>query len=123
VDWWALGVCLYEFVVGCRPFAAHTLYEIFHNIEFHNLEFPEDTDKHAKHCVEVLLSTVPDERPRLDRLMSEEFRSFFGNMPWHDMSSAVPPFVPEPASPTDTAYFARKFIFKKYKKIGILRVV
>lgn len=32
VDWWSLGVILYEFVVGCPPFAADTPEDIFQNI-------------------------------------------------------------------------------------------
>ena len=32
VDWWSLGVVLYEFVVGAPPFAADTPEDIFQNI-------------------------------------------------------------------------------------------
>ena len=32
VDWWSLGVVLYEFVVGVPPFSADTPEEIFQNI-------------------------------------------------------------------------------------------
>jgi serine/threonine protein kinase len=35
VDWWAVGVLLYEFIVGLPPFTADTVEEIFENI--HNL--------------------------------------------------------------------------------------
>ncbi len=35
VDWWALGVILYEFLVGLPPFAGETVQEVFKNI--HNL--------------------------------------------------------------------------------------
>lgn len=32
VDWWALGVCLYEFMTGIPPFNDETPNKVFENI-------------------------------------------------------------------------------------------
>lgn len=32
VDWWALGVCLYEFLTGITPFNDETPQKVFENI-------------------------------------------------------------------------------------------
>lgn len=32
VDWWALGVCLYEFLTGVPPFNDETPQKVFENI-------------------------------------------------------------------------------------------
>lgn len=32
VDWWALGVCIYEFVTGVLPFSDDTPAKVFDNI-------------------------------------------------------------------------------------------
>lgn len=32
VDWWALGVCLYEFMTGVPPFNDETPQAVFNNI-------------------------------------------------------------------------------------------
>jgi len=116
VDWWSLGICLYEFVVGCLPFSGESLNSIFHNIQTRDLEFPPDTDPAVQACIEALLDLEPENRPDLKRLRSAEFRGFFGSLPWDNMSSAEPPFVPNPSSPTDTGYFNRKFDFHNSSK-------
>lgn len=32
VDWWSMGIMLYEFLVGCVPFCGATIEELFDNI-------------------------------------------------------------------------------------------
>lgn len=36
VDWWALGVCLYEFMTGIPPFNDETPNKVFENILQHS---------------------------------------------------------------------------------------
>jgi serine/threonine protein kinase len=36
VDWWALGVCLYEFLTGIPPFNDETPNKVFENILHHS---------------------------------------------------------------------------------------
>lgn len=41
VDWWALGVILYEFLVGIVPFVGDTPEALFANIINEDVEYPE----------------------------------------------------------------------------------
>jgi len=41
VDWWSMGVILYEFMVGIPPFNADTREDIFDNIRNLRMEWPE----------------------------------------------------------------------------------
>jgi serine/threonine protein kinase len=40
IDWWSLGVIIYEILVGERPFGAQTVDEVFENILEHRIEWP-----------------------------------------------------------------------------------
>ena len=44
VDWWGLGVCLYEFVTGVPPFSDDTPEKVFENILALRLEWPSEAD-------------------------------------------------------------------------------
>ncbi len=44
VDWWSLGVCLYEFLLGGPPFNDETTEQIFDNILKRKIEWPPEDD-------------------------------------------------------------------------------
>ena len=44
VDWWSLGICLYEFLLGGPPFNDETPENIFKNILERNIEWPPEDD-------------------------------------------------------------------------------
>jgi len=64
IDWWALGIILYELQVGCPPFVGETPPEIFEAImnETH-VWFPDcDVDKNCCDFVDQLLEKQPEWR-------------------------------------------------------------
>ena len=44
VDWWSLGVCLYEFLLGGPPFNDETTEQVFNNILQRTIEWPPEGD-------------------------------------------------------------------------------
>lgn len=44
VDWWSMGVILYEFLVGCVPFFGSSPEELFHAVLTSEVEFPEEEE-------------------------------------------------------------------------------
>ena len=63
VDWWALGICVFEWLVGYPPFSDESPEAIFRNILNHDIEWPEDgMSPEAKSLITGLLK--PDSHTR-----------------------------------------------------------
>uniref|UniRef100_A0A670IQX0 non-specific serine/threonine protein kinase n=1 Tax=Podarcis muralis TaxID=64176 RepID=A0A670IQX0_PODMU len=65
VDWWAMGVILYEFLVGCVPFFGDTPEELFGQVIHDEIAWPEGDDAlplDAQDLIGKLLRQNPMER-------------------------------------------------------------
>ena len=66
VDWWSMGIILYEFLIGCVPFFGETPEELFAHTVNDDIEWPEEEDwpvqSEAKNIIENLLQQNPLER-------------------------------------------------------------
>ncbi|KAI0988780.1 hypothetical protein GJ496_007251 [Pomphorhynchus laevis] len=110
IDWWSLGVVVYEMFVGETPFFAESLIGTYGKIMNHkeSLAFPNDLDvsDNAKHFIHSLLS---DRSCRLGSNGSHEVKShsFFldAEWTWDNIRQANPPFVPRLSSVDDVRYF------------------
>lgn len=105
VDWWALGVCLYEFLVGITPFADSEPQLIFENILNREIEWPENEEALSTNAVDAImrfLNPLSTERMRLGHMKEHEF---FKGVNWENLMNEQPPFVPQPDNMMDTFYF------------------
>ncbi|CAH0381850.1 unnamed protein product [Bemisia tabaci] len=105
VDWWALGVCLYEFMTGIPPFNGESPTIVFDNILNKRMEWPDGDDAlscEAMQAIDQLLTQDPNLRPA-----GAEVRSMplFNHIDWDNLLNTVPPFVPNPDDLHDTSYF------------------
>ena len=106
VDWWSLGVCLYEFLVGITSFADETPEKIFDNILKHKIEWPENDDEalstNAIDCINALLNPCAEKRLRLCDLKKQKL---FSDINWDNLINECAPFIPKPDNNMDTFYF------------------
>ncbi|XP_013191281.2 serine/threonine-protein kinase greatwall isoform X2 [Amyelois transitella] len=113
VDWWALGVCLYEFMTGVPPFNDETPQAVFQNILSRNIEWPEADEAlsvEAVGAIEALLTMEPQDRPAAEQLKG---MPLFRNIDWENQLNAEPPFVPTPDDLHDTGYFQARNILQQ----------
>ncbi|CAH2050327.1 unnamed protein product, partial [Iphiclides podalirius] len=112
VDWWALGVCLYEFMTGVPPFNDETPQAVFKNILSRNIEWPEADEAlspDAVSAIEALLTMEPAERPATKQV---RVMPLFQHVDWENQLNTQPPFVPTPDDLHDTGYFQARNILQ-----------
>ncbi|POI29672.1 hypothetical protein CIB84_006578, partial [Bambusicola thoracicus] len=72
VDWWAMGIILYEFLVGCVPFFGDTPEELFGQVISDEINWPEKDEApppDAQDLITLLLRQNPLERLGTDQCM------------------------------------------------------
>ncbi|KAG0081056.1 hypothetical protein BGZ92_000384, partial [Podila epicladia] len=103
VDWWSLGVCLFEFLTGYPPFMDEAPEAIFKNILNHDIQWPESGLSWEAHdLINKLLSRDPAQRPSPSELKAHPF---FRGVDWENIRYQEAPFIPSPNDNTDTSYF------------------
>ncbi|KAL2168289.1 hypothetical protein VTG60DRAFT_208 [Thermothelomyces hinnuleus] len=113
VDFWSLGVLVFEMCCGWSPFYAEDTQQMYKNIAFGKVRFPRDTlSLEGRNFVKGLLNRNP--KHRLGAINdAEELKqhAFFADIDWDALSKKLitPPFKPQLKSDTDVSYFDPEF--------------
>ncbi|XP_077523894.1 aurora kinase A-A-like [Amblyomma americanum] len=70
VDHWALGIIIYEFLVGTPPFESETRQETYRRIRDGRVQFPPYVCADARNIIVNLLKIRPADRISLDEVLS-----------------------------------------------------
>ncbi|ORX83200.1 kinase-like protein, partial [Basidiobolus meristosporus CBS 931.73] len=108
VDWWALGVILYEFLYGIPPFNADSPEEVFENILSRSIDWYEGQvhiSPEARDLMERLMSTDVEKRLGANGVDEVKSHPFFAGIDWETLLTERPAFIPQPESIEDTDYF------------------
>ena len=109
IDWWSLGVIMFEMMIGYPPFYSDSSTETCKKILNweSNLEIRSEANI-SKEAVDILKRLINDPEKRLGRNGAEEVKQhpFFKNVDWkHVKETMIPPFIPELKNIFDTKYF------------------
>uniref|UniRef100_D3Z783 non-specific serine/threonine protein kinase n=2 Tax=Mus TaxID=862507 RepID=D3Z783_MOUSE len=113
VDWWGLGVVMYEMMCGRLPFYNQDHEKLFELILMEEIRFPRTLGPEAKSLLSGLLKKDPTQRLGGGSEDAKEIMQhrFFANIVWQDVyeKKLSPPFKPQVTSETDTRYFDEEF--------------
>ncbi|XP_053416510.1 serine/threonine-protein kinase N3 isoform X1 [Nycticebus coucang] len=113
VDWWGLGVLLYEMLVGECPFPGDTEEEVFDCIINADAPYPHFLSVQGLELIQKLLHKCPEKRLGAGEQDAEEIKvqPFFRTTDWEALLARTvrPPFVPVLCGPADLRYFEGEF--------------
>lgn len=113
VDFWSLGVLVFEMCCGWSPFYAEDTQQMYKNIAFGKVRFPRDTlTTEGRNFVKGLLNRNPKHRlGATDDAEELKRHAFFADIDWEALTKKLitPPFKPKLKSETDTSNFDPEF--------------
>uniref|UniRef100_A0AAR2LH27 protein kinase C n=1 Tax=Pygocentrus nattereri TaxID=42514 RepID=A0AAR2LH27_PYGNA len=113
VDWWGLGVLIYEMLVGESPFPGDDEEEVFDSIVNDEVRYPRFLSTEAISLMRRLLRRNPERRLGSSERDAEDVKKqpFFRNIEWEALlqRKVTPPFVPSVRDKEDVSNFDAEF--------------
>uniref|UniRef100_A0A8C9SXV8 protein kinase C n=1 Tax=Scleropages formosus TaxID=113540 RepID=A0A8C9SXV8_SCLFO len=113
VDWWGLGVLVYEMLVGESPFPGDDEEEVFDSIVNDEVRYPRFLSTEAIGLMRRLLRRNPDRRLGSSEKDAEDVKKqpFFRGMDWEALlqKKLPPPFIPSIVGKEDVSNFDEEF--------------
>uniref|UniRef100_A0A8C3FZA4 protein kinase C n=1 Tax=Cyclopterus lumpus TaxID=8103 RepID=A0A8C3FZA4_CYCLU len=113
VDWWGLGVLVYEMLVGESPFPGDDEEEVFDSIVNDDVRFPRFLSPESVSLIQKLLQKNPEKRLGGGEEDASEIKRhrFFKRMDWAALlaKDLPPPFLPVIRAEKDVSNFDEEF--------------
>ncbi|NP_001360641.1 protein kinase C [Caenorhabditis elegans] len=119
IDWWGLGVLIFEMLVGEPPFSGDDEEEIFDSIISEDVRYPRYLSVESIAIMRRLLRKVPEKRLGYGERDAEDIKiqRFFRHISWEWdklLNREIrPPFQPQIRNPEDVSNFDLEFTQEK----------
>ncbi|KAG1715922.1 hypothetical protein ID866_1211 [Astraeus odoratus] len=108
VDWWTLGILIYEMIFATTPFKGKERNDTFNNIRLLPVHF-RDTPKISNACKDIVIRLLDkEERTRLgSRSGASEVKQhkWFAKINWGLLRNTRPPIIPAASNAADATNF------------------
>ena len=108
VDWWALGVCFYEFLTGVPPFNDDTPELVFQHILNHDMIWPDGDEALPEDCIDAINFILTEDPTRRPKAVDLKLLPCFSEINWTNLHNEKAPFIPTPDDDCDTTYFTAR---------------
>ncbi|XP_017557172.1 serine/threonine-protein kinase N2 isoform X1 [Pygocentrus nattereri] len=113
VDWWGLGVLIYEMLVGESPFPGDDEEEVFDSIVNDEVRYPRFLSPESVSIIQKLLQKNPEKRLGAGEHDANEVKRhwFFKGVDWEALLAkrVKPPFLPTIKTDADVSNFDEEF--------------
>ncbi|KAI4877419.1 hypothetical protein NFI96_011717, partial [Prochilodus magdalenae] len=113
VDWWGLGVLIYEMLVGESPFPGDDEEEVFDSIVNDEVRYPRFLSPESVSIIQKLLQKKPEKRLGAGEQDANEVKRhrFFQGVDWEALLAkrVKPPFLPTIKADGDVSNFDDEF--------------
>jgi serine/threonine protein kinase len=111
VDWWALGILIFEMLAGYPPFYDENPFGIYQKVLAGKVDFPKHFDIKAKDLIKRLLTADKAKRFGCLRGGAEDIQKhkWYKAINWDDVLNrrTAPNYIPKVKAPDDTSMFDR----------------
>eukprot|EP01066_Platyproteum_vivax_P009165 Platyproteum_vivax@DN4006_c0_g1_i1.p1 len=109
VDWWALGILIFEMLAGFPPFYDENPFGIYQKVLAGRIDFPRHFDVKAKDLIKRLLTHDRTKRYGCLKNGAEDIKlhKWYKGLDWDvaQQRGLSPPFIPQVRSQDDTSLF------------------
>jgi len=121
VDWWSLGILLFEMLVGCPPFFHENVQVMYSKIRSDEIPMPSMyLGPPARTIIKALLNRDPKRRLGAGSKGLEDIQrqEFFKPIDWVKLykKETRPPFVPNVKGGADTSFVSKEFLVEAVKE-------